>query len=95
MNYQRESGSESVHQGILHDTTYSPNRSLLSSTQCLAASAVFPLSTLTYMFLHWERGGLEETALSDTDEEEEGEEDGDDEADIGYITHKEYEVYVL
>ena len=47
------------------------------------------------MFLCWERGRLEETALSDTDEEEEGEEDGDDEADIGYITHKEYEAYVL
>lgn len=56
---------------------------------------MFPLSTLTYMFLRWERGGLEETALSDTDEEEEGEEDGDDEPDIGYITHKEYEAYVL
>ena len=47
------------------------------------------------MFLRWERGGLEEIALSDTNEEEEGEEDGDDEPDIGYITHKEYEAYIV
>ena len=47
------------------------------------------------MFLRRERGKLEETALSDTDEEEEGGEDGDDEPDVGYITHKEYEVYIL
>lgn len=47
------------------------------------------------MFLRWERGGLEQTGLSDTDDEEEGGDNGDDEPGVGYTTHKEYEAYVL
>ena len=41
------------------------------------------------MFLHWGRGGLEEMALSDTDNEKEGGEEGDNELGVGYTAHKE------
>ena len=46
------------------------------------------------MFTHWRSGGLEDTALSDSDHEDREGDDGNGELTDGYTTHKDYEAYV-
>jgi hypothetical protein len=53
---------------------------------------IFPLAPLSYMLLGWQRGELEETALSDS-ECDEGPEDGGDPM-VKYSTEEQYQAYV-
>ena len=69
-------------------------RSLCDSAQCLFVLALFPLTPISFMLTRWRGGGLEDTALSDSDHEDEEEDNGNGAAANEYITHRDYEAYV-
>jgi hypothetical protein len=61
----------------------------VKSVRNLGISAIYPLTSLSYMLLAWERGELEETTLSDSDcDEEECDDDG--EPMVKYSTEEQY-----
>jgi hypothetical protein len=64
----------------------------VNSAQSLGVSAIFPLTTLNYMLLCWQRAELEEANLSNSDPDEEDEEcDENGEPLVRYTTEKEYQ----
>ena len=66
----------------------------INSARVFGVTAIFPLTTINYMLLRWQKAELQETALSDSDYDEEVEYDSDGEPAVGYTTHKEYESYI-
>jgi len=78
-----------------HRIAQQTQSSYIDSARVLGVSAIFPLATLNYMLLRWQKAELQETTLSDSDySEEEEDDDGDGEPAVEYTTHKQYELYV-
>ena len=57
------------------------------------ASRMYPLSSLSYMLLVWQGGKLEEATLSDSDQDDDGD-NGDGEPVVRHTTEEEYDSYV-
>ena len=59
-------------------------------TACrLFVSTIFPLTSLSYMLLCWQRAELDDATLTDSDQEEEH--DGDSSPVVRYATDEEYQ----
>ena len=71
-------------------TIYSMKRSLDEGIRKLTPSGIFPVASLNFMFLKWQRGQLEEVTLSDSDSEDG---DGNNE-EVQEKTLEEYKSYV-
>ena len=71
-------------------TIYSTKRSLEEGVRKLTPSGIFPVASLNFMLLKWQRGQLEEVTLSDSDSEDG---DGDNE-EVQEKTLEEYKLYV-
>ena len=78
----------------LHSIAHMANRSLNDSARRLFASALFPLTPISFMLTRWRSGGLEDTSLSDSDCEDDEGDNGNGELAGGYTTHTAYEAYV-
>ena len=67
------------------------NSSIEKAALKLGASAIFPLTSLTFMLLAWHQGDREECILSEPDTDE-AEPDNEEPA-VRYITEEEYQSY--
>jgi hypothetical protein len=65
----------------------------VNSAHNLGISAIYPLTSLSYMLLAWQRGELEDTTLSESDSDEE-EYDDNGEPTVRYATEDQYMLYV-
>ena len=61
----------------------------MESARCLFVSAMFPLTSLSYMLLSWQTDEPEDTALTDSDEDEDHNDGGDPK--VRYATHEDYQ----
>ena len=68
-------------------------RTCITSACRLAATSIYPLTSLTFMLMMWQRGELENITLEVPSEEEEL--DDDREPIVRYESEEEYKSYVL
>lgn len=69
------------------------NREVLKSARKLSATAIYPLTSLSFMLLAWQKSELEDVVLSDSDCDEE-DSNSNEELPVKYATEEEYTLYV-
>ena len=66
----------------------------MKSARKLSATAIYPLTSLSFMLLAWQKSELEDFVLSDSDCDDGDESNSDGEPTVKYGTEEEYILYV-